>query len=503
MKILTTAKKWKTKEIEALIVPMASKEGVPAGLPPMAEQLLDEAIKRKEFSGAKGEVKSFLIPAGTAGLRHVFVVGIGKAGQLDMVACAKMVGQVLRMVQSAKATTVGFWLRDVLVQTYPQAETFGELLATYAVMAGYEFEEYRKKKASKIKSLTLYLENKQEEPAVARGLQIGSLIGRITNESRNLGNHPGNVATPVHLAKFMTEVVKTEQSLQAKILGEGDMKKLGMGGILGVGQGSEQESQFIIVEYWGADKSQAPYVVIGKGVTFDSGGISIKPGAMMDEMKFDMSGAAAAFGVVRLAAAMKLPMNVVCLVPAVENMPGPNAYKPGDVLTAMDGSTIEVINTDAEGRIILADSLVYARQYKPKAVIDLATLTGACAVALHDSGAGLFTRDADLQAGLKRAGEATGDIAWPMPLPEDYAEYVKGKTAEVANLAPMPWGGAITAAAFLDHFVADKYPWAHLDIAGVAWAMNGKKHLAGGATGAGLRVVLNYLREMSALENKI
>ena len=345
--------------------------------------------------------------------------------------------------------------------------------------------------------MTLYIEHKKEEAAVAKGVQTGALIGRITNESRTLGNHPGNVAHPKHLAQWMIETAKAEPALQVKVLGEKDMEKLGMGGVLGVGQGSEQDSQFVIVEYWGTDKSVAPYVVVGKGVTFDSGGISIKPAAMMDEMKFDMSGAAAAFGAIRSAAALQLPINVVCLVPAVENMPGPNAYKPGDVLTAMDGTTIEVINTDAEGRIILADALVYARQYKPKAVIDLATLTGACAVALHDTGSGLFTRDSALQTQLKASGEATGDIAWPMPLPSEYAEYVKGKTADVANLAPMNWGGAITAAAFLDHFVAGKYPWAHMDIAGVAWASSGKKHLSPGATGAGLRVVLHYLREQA------
>lgn len=502
MKISVTSKKWKTKDIEALIVPMAAKEAVPAGLPSMAEQLISDTIKRKEFSGLKGEMKSFLIPAGASGLRHVIVLGIGKSaaadkpGHLDMVACAKMVGQAIRTVQGMKVSMVGFWLRDVLVSTYPEAEAFGEMLATYAAMSGYEFEEYRKKKSSRIKSLTLYIENKKEETPVARGVQAGSLIGRLANESRNLGNHPGNVATPKHLAQFMLGVAKGE-GLQAKVLGEKDMQKLGMGAILGVGKGSEQESQFIIVEYWGADKKQPPYVVVGKGVTFDSGGISIKPGTAMDEMKFDMSGAAAAFGIVRAAAALNLPVNVVCLVPAVENMPGPNAYKPGDILTAMDGSTIEVINTDAEGRVILADALVYARQYKPKAVIDLATLTGACAVALHDSGAGLFTRNSDLQAQLKQAGEATGDIAWPMPLPTEYAELIKGKTGDVANLASVNWGGAITAAAFLDHFVAGKYPWAHLDIAGVAWANSGKKHLAPGATGAGMRVVLQYLREQA------
>ncbi|MBI4121743.1 MAG: leucyl aminopeptidase [Parcubacteria group bacterium] len=499
MKILLTTGKWKVNEVEALIIPMGVKENIPAGLPTLVTQLLSDAIKRKEFTGEKGEIKAFLVPtANSRALRHVIVLGIGKPGHLDMVACSQLVAQVLRMVQSMKAATVGFWLRDVLVETYPQAEHFGELLASYAALATYEFDEYRKKKTTAIKILTLYLENPKEKTPVSRGVELGSLIGRLTNESRNLGNHPSNVATPKHLAQFMLNVVKEEKNLTAKVLGEAAMKKLGMGGILGVGQGSEQESQFIIVEYWGTDRKEAPYVVVGKGVTFDSGGISIKPAAMMDEMKFDMSGAAAAFGVVRLAAAMKLPMNVVCLVPAVENMLGPNAYKPGDILKAMDGSTIEVINTDAEGRIILADALVYARQYKPKAVIDLATLTGAMVVALHDSGAGMFTRDLELRAALQQAGDATGDIAWPMPLPREYQEHNKAKTGDVANLAPFLWGGAITAASFLDHFVAEKYPWAHLDIAGVAWASNGKKHLAPGATGAGVRLVLQYLRQCAS-----
>lgn len=500
MKITVTDKKWKTKDIDALIVPLAAKEDAPSGLPSMALALLKDAVKNKEFSGLKGETKVCVIPqTGGQALRQIVFVGVGKAGHLDMVACSKLVATVLRQVQGLKAVNVAFWLRDVLVQGDAQSEMFGELLAAYAIMAGYEFEEYRKKKGSKIKSLSLHIENRAELTPVSRGVQTGSIIGRLANESRNLGNHPGNVAHPKHLAQFMLDAVKDEPQLKTKVLGEKDMQKLGMGGIIGVGQGSEQESQFIIVEYWGGAKDAAPYVVIGKGVTFDSGGISIKPAAMMDEMKFDMSGAAAAFGVVRAAAALRLPINVVCLVPAVENMPGPNAYKPGDILHAMDGSTIEVINTDAEGRIILADALVYARQYKPKAVIDLATLTGACAVALHDSGAGLFGTDAALAKAVEQAGQSVGDIAWPMPLPDEYSEYVKGKIGDVANLASINWGGAITAAAFLRHFVAGKYPWVHLDIAGVAWANGGKKHLAPGATGAGMRLVLQYLRNQLSL----
>lgn len=495
MKLAVTSKKWKSKEIEALIVPIASKESVPQGLPTLASQLLTDAIKRKEFSGLKGEMVSYVMPvAAGQTLRHVVFVGIGKPGHLDMVACAKMVGQVMRSVQAMKVLNVGFWLRDVLVSTYPQAEQFGELLASYAVMSVYEFEEYRRKKATKIKALTLYIENKKEEAAVSRGVQTGSIIGRITNESRNLGNHPGNVATPVHLAKFMREQAEKEPTLNVKVLGEGDMEKEKMGLILGVASGSDQEAQFIVVEYWGADKKEAPYVIIGKGVTFDSGGISIKPAPAMDEMKFDMCGAAAAFGVIRCAAALKLKLNVVCLVPAAENLIGPKAYKPGDILTASDGTTVEIMNTDAEGRLLVADALVYARQYKPAAVIDLATLTGAVVIALHDIAAGLFTQDPKLADELKKTGEQTGDAAWPLPMPDEFREHIRSKTADIMNLAAFRWGDAITGATFLNHFVDGRFPWAHLDIAGVAWATGGKKHLAPGATGGGTRLVLQYLR---------
>lgn len=497
MKIISKAGKWKQKEIEGLIVPVGLKEQAPAGLPSVAEQLFNDAVERKEFSGKLGEIKHFILPmAGNkTGIRHVFFAGTGKSSELKIESYAKTVGQIMRTVQSARIGNVGFWLRDMLVSSFPQAEHFGEVLAQYATMAGYEFNEYRKTKTPQIKQLTLFIENKRELEPVAKGAKRGAIIGAIVNESRDLGNHPGNVATPVHLTNFIRETAKKEPVLQVKALSEKEMERLGMGCILGVARGSEQEAQFIIVEYWGTDKKEKPYVVIGKAVTFDSGGISIKPSAAMDEMKYDMSGGSAALGIVRTAAELKLKLNVIALIPAAENMPGPNAYKPGDILKAMDGTMVEVLNTDAEGRLLLADALVYARQYKPQTVIDLATLTGACAVALHDAGAGLFTTDTTLQTELKQAGEKTGDVLWPLPLPPEYRELIKSKTADIANIAPMPWGGAITAAAFLQHFAAPgKFAWAHLDIAGVAWANSGKKHLAGGATGAGIRAVVEWLR---------
>lgn len=497
MKLISKTGKWKPKEIEGLIVPVAQKELAPAGLPSLAESLLNEAIERKEFRGNLGEIKHFVLPlsGNKSGVRHVFFLGVGKPQDFKIIPVAKAIGAIIRTVQSMKISSAGFWLRDILVSGFPQAEQLGEALAEYVLMAGYEFNEYRKVKQPQLKQLTLFVENKRELEPVTTGVKRGTTIGTIVNESRDLGNHPGNVATPLHLTSFIRETAKKEPALKVKALGEKEMERLGMGCILGVAKGSEQEAQFIIVEYWGAEKTDKPYVVIGKGVTFDSGGISIKPAAAMDEMKYDMSGGSAALGIVRLAAELKLKLNVVALIPAAENMPGPNAYKPGDVLKAMDGTTVEVMNTDAEGRLLLADALVYARQYKPQAVIDLATLTGACVVALHDAGAGLMSPDDTLRAELQKSGEQTGDIVWPLPLPSEYKEHLRSKTADIANIPPFPWGGAITAAAFLQHFAqAGKFPWAHLDIAGVAWANNGKKHLAGGATGAGIRAVTEWLR---------
>ncbi len=497
MKILSKSGKWKASEFDALILPLAEKESIPKGLPKVAEQLLADAIKQKEFTGKSNQLKHFLIPmVGKSGMRHLFVLGTGKKDDLNEVIFGELVGKAIRQAQAMKVSTVGFWYRDMLEEQIEGVRHLSELVSEYALMGGYEFLELKKKKLSKIKSLIIFVENKKEEKAVAEGIKVGSTIAQLVNESRDLCNRPSNKLYPKDIAIFAKEAVSSDTALKVKVLGEKEMTKLGMGALLGVSQGSAQEGQFIILEYAGGEKNDAPHVFIGKGVTFDTGGISIKPSRGMEEMKFDMCGAAAALGIVRAAAALKLPLNVIALAPAAENMPGQNAYKPGDVITAMDGSTIEVLNTDAEGRLLLADALVYARDLKPKTVVDLATLTGACAVALHDSAAGMFTKDEVIASGLELAGETTGDIAWRMPFPDRYDELMKSKVADIANIASTPYGGAISAGAFLRHFVANKYPWAHLDIAGVAWSPGGK-HLAPGATGAGIRVCIEWLRSLA------
>ena len=498
MKITSKLGKWKQSEVDALIIPMITGEGVPKGLPKFAEQLISDAIARKEFSGKAREINHFLVPTvGKKGLRHLIFIGIGKANDIQSTDFGEVFGRAIRLAQAKKASTVGFWYRDVLEEQIESVRHLAEIIAEYGQMARYEFSEYFKKKKPQVKQLTVYIENKAEQKAIAQGLKIGSTIGKIVNDSRDLCNRPSNKLTPKDVSLFAKDAGKTDTKLQVKILGEKQMEKLGMGALLGVSQGSLQEGQFVIAEYWGAAKKDAPYVVIGKGVTFDTGGISLKPSSSMDEMKFDMCGGAAALGVVRAISALNLPINVVALVPAAENMPGQNAYKPGDVLVAKDGTTIEVLNTDAEGRLLLADALVYARDYKPKAVVDLATLTGASAVALHDAAAGMFTDDDELSAALDQGGKAAGDLVWRMPMPARYSDYVKSKVADIQNIGSTRFGGAITAAIFLKHFVAKKYPWAHLDIAGLAWSSGGRKHLTPGATGAGIRACVEWLRAES------
>jgi leucyl aminopeptidase len=271
------------------------------------------------------------------------------------------------------------------------------------------------------------------------------------------------------------------------VLGPKEVAKLGMGSFMAVAQGSDQPLQFVVLRYDGAPKAQAPTVLVGKGITFDSGGISIKPAAEMDEMKFDMSGAASVLGVFRALAALKPAMNVVGLIPACENLVNGRAVKPGDVVTSMGGQTIEILNTDAEGRLVLCDALTYAERFKPAALIDIATLTGACVVALGGVRSGLFSTHDDLANSLVAAGEASGDLCWRLPLDDDYADGLKTYFADVANVAGRA-GGAITAAKFLQRFT-EKFPWAHLDIAGTAW----KSGAAKGATGRPVSLLVEYL----------
>ncbi len=306
--------------------------------------------------------------------------------------------------------------------------------------------------------------------------------------AKEWANRPSNHATPSMLADVAVAIAKGHKNLHCEVLGPKEVAKLGMGSFMAVSQGSAEPLRFIVLGYQGAAKTQAPTVLVGKGITFDTGGISLKPAPDMDEMKHDMGGAASVLGVFKALSVLKPAINVVGLIPTCENMPDGKAIKPGDVVTSMSGQTIEILNTDAEGRLILCDALTYAERFKPAAVIDIATLTGACVIALGHTRSGLFATDDALATALQSAGEAALDLCWRMPLDDDYAEGLKTNFADVANVAGRA-GGAITAAKFLQRF-AKAYPWAHLDIAGTAWKSGGT---AKGATGRPIPLLLNYL----------
>ncbi|MBV8617848.1 MAG: leucyl aminopeptidase [Curvibacter sp.] len=314
--------------------------------------------------------------------------------------------------------------------------------------------------------------------------------------AKEWGNRPANHATPTLLAGAAKALATRGSGIQCEVLTPREVARLGMGAFMAVAQGSEEELRFIVLKYQGAARSQAPVVLVGKGITFDTGGISIKPAAEMDEMKFDMCGAASVLGTFRALGELRPDINVVGLIPTCENMPDGRALKPGDVITSMSGQTIEVLNTDAEGRLILCDALSYAERFKPRAVIDIATLTGACVVALGAVRSGLFASDDGLASALQSAGDAAQDLCWRLPLDEDYAEGLKTNFADVANVAGRA-GGAITAAKFLQRFAA-RFPWAHLDIAGTAW----KSGSAKGATGRPVGLLLAYLLAAGAEETR-
>jgi leucyl aminopeptidase len=339
--------------------------------------------------------------------------------------------------------------------------------------------------ASRLSSFSIVC-SKAQSAAVGAGLRTGQAIAAGVELARECANRPGNHCTPTYLAQTARKLGK-EHGLKVEVLDRKDVEKLGMGSFLAVAQGSAEPLKFIVARYLGGAKTAPPVVLVGKGITFDTGGISIKPAAEMDEMKFDMGGAASVLGTLRAVAELKAKVNLIGIIPACENMPSGTAIKPGDVVTSMSGQTIEILNTDAEGRLILCDALTYAERFKPAAVIDIATLTGACVVALGGVRSGLFSSDDTLATELLAAGEKSADLAWRLPLDEEYDEALKSHFADMGNVGGRA-GGAITAAKFLQRFTA-KLRWAHLDIAGTAW----KSGAAKGATGRPVPLLTHYV----------
>jgi leucyl aminopeptidase len=365
-----------------------------------------------------------------------------------------------------------------------------EQISIQAGLSTYSYTQTlsKPKPAASLKKLTLAL---SPTKALLKAAKEGQSIGSGMNIARELGNLPGNICTPSYLANQAKDLARKYLSLSASIVEEKKMRELGMGSFLSVTAGTDQPAKLIVLEYQGTDKKTKPHALVGKGITFDSGGISLKPGGGMDEMKFDMCGAASVFGAMNAIAELKLAVNVVAVVAAAENMPSSNATKPGDVVTSMSGQTIEVLNTDAEGRLVLCDALTYAERFKPQSVIDIATLTGACVVALGKHASALYSNQDDFAEVLLEAGKEVGDKAWHMPLWDEYQAQLHSNFADIANIGG-PGGGSITAACFLSRF-AKNMRWAHLDVAGTAWDSGANK----GATGRPVALLTKYLINQS------
>ena len=346
---------------------------------------------------------------------------------------------------------------------------------------------------SRIEKLTLLNASKSRKASIEKSIARAEKIIDAVHTARDLISHPGSTATPTFLAEHAKKIAR-KNKITCKVLGQKEMEKLGMGSLLGASQGSDEPPALIALEYNGAGKKKAPTVIVGKGVTFDTGGISLKPGASMDEMKMDMSGAATTLATLQLVSSLKLKINIVGIVAAAENMPSGSAIKPGDILKSMSGKTIEVLNTDAEGRLVLADALTYAQRYKPKEVIDLATLTGAVLHALGHQAAAVIGNNTAMIQKLKNAGEATGERVWELPLWPEHEKATKSDIADLKNIAsPGVGAGTIMGAAFLKAFAGEQ-PWTHIDIAGTAWGFD-RPYTNKGASGFGVRLLLSYLEK--------
>jgi leucyl aminopeptidase len=450
--------------------------------------LIDQMIKRKDIEGKAGQLLMLpQVPGVTA--ERVMLAGCGKAGGMTEKDFLTLVQKLSAHFKQHPVSDLAFFIDDISVVS--QNKTWlAKYLAQGFQQLDYRFEQMKSRhKHSRIilKSFTFACSHKPQHAELQRGIDLGKAIANGMMLAKDLGNLPGNICTPAYLAQTAQALARQHPRLHCKILEEKQMRSLGMGAFLSVTAGTEQPAKIIILEYRGGAKSQAPHVLVGKGITFDSGGISLKPGAGMDEMKFDMCGAASVLGTLLTVSELSLPLNVIGIVAAAENMPGGRATKPGDIVTSMSGQTIEILNTDAEGRLVLCDALTYAERFKPKTVIDIATLTGACVVALGSHAHGLYSNNEELAQQLLQAGKVAQDKAWQMPLWEEYDKQLKSPFADMANIGG-PNGGSVTAACFLARF-AKQYTWAHLDIAGTAWNKGENK----GSTARPLPLLVHYL----------
>src|SRR5262245_39293951 len=502
MRITVEARNPAAVPADLLVVPVA-KLAAPSRLPAGAAALdrglggpLAAVVASGDFTGKAGETQ-LVYPRDSGAAPRVLLLGIGEETKLDAEALRSAAGSAIGQAAARKAARVVFAV-PALRKLKPAAAL--QALAEGAVLASYRFDTYLRDDSDapgRVTALTLCLERGAQLAAARAAVRTGVILAESQNVARQLSNEPANALPPAALAAAAQRVAR-EVGLRVRVFDAPELKRRKMGGILAVGQGSANPPRLIVLEHGrpakASGRKRGTVCLVGKGITFDSGGISIKPSAGMEEMKHDMSGAAAVVGALRACALLRVPQHVVGVIGAAENMPSGTAYRPGDIVTTMSGKTIEVLNTDAEGRVVLADALHYARtQYQPASMIDLATLTGACVVALGKWASGLFGNDEKLIERVRRAGEATGERVWPMPLWDAHKKHVRSKIATVKNTGGRD-AGSSTAAAFLAAFVGDT-PWVHLDIAGTAWATQPGAYQTVGATGVGVRLLLDLLQD--------
>ena len=496
MEYFTTTSNAARRAVDCVIVGVYARDKLGAGagdIDAASRGHIKALIKSGDVKSAPGRCVILTSVPGVKA-RRVAVVGLGKAAKLDAKVFRKAVASAIHALDGSKTKSIlnTLTLEDVSGSSpyylaRHSVETLGDELYRFT-----EMKSGRKKKPMALSSYGHSIAKRGDAAKAKLGAEHGDGIAHGVRLAKDLGNLPANVCTPSYLARTEKKLASGNGRLTTQVLNESDMKRLGMGSLLSVTAGTVEPARLIVMKYKGAG-SAAPIALVGKGVTFDTGGISLKPGPAMDEMKFDMCGAAGVIGTMAAVAKMKLPINLNVVVPAVENMPGGKATKPGDIVKSMSGQTIEVLNTDAEGRLILCDALTYTRRFKPAAVIDVATLTGACVVALGAHRTAIMSNSDDLRNEIFAAGDTSGDHGWPMPLGEEYAAQLKSNFADMANIGG-PGGGAVTAGCFLGKFT-DGLTWAHLDIAGTAWKSGNKK----GATGRPVPMLSQLLLERSGV----
>lgn len=485
-------------------------EGVekPEGATGAVDQAMSGAIRELvadgDFQGKRGQI-AVLYPRGAIPASRVVIVGLGPQDEFTLESVRHAAAVAARKARDLGTKSFSSIVHGAGAGGFA-LEQAAQAVAEGTVLGLYRYQELKNKPPDRPdpERFTLVQFDESKVSAVEEGAELGQIVAEAACLARDLINRPANYATPSDLAELALEIAGEFDTMRCQVLNEEDANELGMGSFLGVAQGSEEPAAFIVMEHNPGREDLDTVVCVGKGITFDSGGISLKPSQKMDRMRGDMGGAAAVMGTMLAVGQLELPLHVVGLMPATENLPSGHAYKPGDVITAMNGKTIEVINTDAEGRLILADALAYAARFEPKAVIDLATLTGACVVALgRGMAAGAFCTDEGLLGSLQAASQASGERIWHMPLYDEYLASLQSLTADLANTGDR-FGGVGTSAMFLKQF-AEGYPWAHLDVAGMTFEERPPSpklpaYLQRGGTGFGVRLLVQFLRDWDAAD---